>query len=144
MLKSIDKELSFGYNINTLRNKCSYKNTSINYKTNERGNNFMKKMKIVNMRKFVRSMFILLGILIAIILFFPKATLSHNEKEYISYETISVAKGDTLWSIANYQQKNNPYYTEKDIRDIISELKKVNQLTNTNLQVGQALKVPVL
>ena len=26
----------------------------------------------------------------------------------------------------------------------ISELKKVNQLTNTNLQVGQALKVPVL
>lgn len=104
----------------------------------------MKKMKIVNMKKFARSMFILLGILIAIILFFPKVTLSHNEKEHTSYETISVAKGDTLWSIANYQQENNPYYTEKDIRDIISELKKVNQLTNTNLQVGQALKVPVL
>lgn len=104
----------------------------------------MKKMKIVNMRKFVRSIVILIGIVIAIVLFFPKATLSHNENEHSNYEIISVAKGDTLWSIASYQQENNPYYVEKDVRDIIIELKKVNQLSNSNLQVGQTLKVPVL
>jgi len=96
----------------------------------------MKKMKIVNMKKFVRSICVLVGILIALILFFPKATLSHNENEHPSYETISVTKGDTLWSIAGKQQENNPYYTEKDIRDIIKQLKKLNQLENSELQIG--------
>lgn len=104
----------------------------------------MKKMKIVNMKKFVRSVLILIGVIVALIIFFPKATLSHNEKEHSNYETISVAQGDTLWAIASYQQENNPYYTEKDVRDIVSELKKINQLSNANLQVGQTLKVPVL
>lgn len=104
----------------------------------------MKKMKIVNMKKFVRSICVLVGILIALILFFPKATLSHNENEHPNYETISVTKGDTLWSIASKQQENNPYYTEKDIRDIIKQLKKLNQLENSELQIGQTLKVPVL
>ncbi len=104
----------------------------------------MKKMKIVNVKKFVRSIAILIGIVIAIILFFPKATLSHNENGHSNYENISVAQGDTLWSIASYQQENNPYYTEKDVRDIILELKKVNQLNNSDLQVGQTIKVPVL
>lgn len=104
----------------------------------------MKKMKIVNMKKFVRSILILIGVIISLVLFFPKATLSHNEKEYSDYETISVAQGDTLWSIASYQQENNPYYIEKDVRDIVSNLKKVNQLYTADLQIGQTLKVPVL
>lgn len=104
----------------------------------------MKKMKIVNMKKFVRSICILIGILIALILFFPKATFSHNENEHPNYETVSVAKGDTLWSIATYQQENNPYYTEKDVRDIIKQLKKLNQLDHSELQIGQTLKIPVL
>jgi len=101
-------------------------------------------MKIVNMKKFVRSIVVLVGIIVAIILFFSKATLSHNESEHKNYETISVAQGNTLWSIASYQQENNPYYIGKDIRDIVSDLKKLNQLTNANLQIGQTLRVPVL
>lgn len=104
----------------------------------------MKKMKIVNMKKFVRSILILIGVIVALILFFPKATLSHNEKSHSNYETISVAQGDTLWSIASYQQENNPYFIEKDVRDIVSNLKKVNQLHTADLQIGQTLKVPVL
>lgn len=104
----------------------------------------MRKMKIVNTKKFIRSVLILIGAIVALILFFPKSTLSHNESEYSNYESISVAQGDTLWSIANYQQENNPYYTEKDVRYIINELKKVNQLHTADLQIGQTLKVPVL
>lgn len=104
----------------------------------------MKKMKIVNMKKFVRSICILIGIIIAIVLLFPKATLSHNDGKQPNYETISVSQGDTLWSIASNQQENNPYYTEKDVRDIIKEIKKVNQLNNSELQIGQTIKVPVL
>ncbi len=104
----------------------------------------MKKMKIVNMKKFVRSICILIGIIIAIVLLFPKATLSHNDGKQPNYETISVSQGDTLWSIASNQQENNPYYIEKDVRDIIKEIKKVNQLNNSELQIGQTIKVPVL
>ena len=103
----------------------------------------MKKMKIVNRRKFLRSICVLIGAIVAIILFCPKATLSHNENEYSNYEMITVAKGDTLWSIASEQQENNPYYVEKDVRFIISELKKANNLNNSELQIGQKLKVPV-
>lgn len=101
-------------------------------------------MKIVNMKKFVRSIVVLIGIIIAIVLFFPKATLSHNESERTNYETISVAQGNTLWSIASYQQENNPYYIGKDVRDIVNDLRRVNQLTNASLQIGQTLRVPVL
>lgn len=104
----------------------------------------MKKVKIVNMKKFIRSIIILSGIVIAIILFSSKGTLSHSEKEQIHYETISVFQGDTLWSIATNQQQNNPYYSEKDVRFVVSELRKINKLDNANLQIGQKLKVPII
>lgn len=104
----------------------------------------MKNVKIVNMKKFIRSIAILIGIVIAITFFSTKASLSHNEKEQMDYETISISQGETLWSIATNQQENNPYYTGKDVRFIISELKQINQLECGNLQIGQELKVPVI
>lgn len=104
----------------------------------------MKKVRIVNMKKFIRSIVVLIGIIIAITFFLTKASLSHNTKEQINYETILVSQGDTLWKIASYQQENNPYYQDQDIRFVISELKEINKLSNVNLQVGQELKVPVI
>lgn len=104
----------------------------------------MKNVKIVNMKKFVRSIGVLIGIIIAITFLLSKVTLSHAEKENVNYETISVSQGDTLWAIASNQQQNNPYYAEKDVRYIVSELREINQLKSGNLQAGQNLKVPVL
>lgn len=104
----------------------------------------MKNVKIINMKKFARSIVVLIGIVIAITFLLTKATLSHNDKEKIDYATISVAQGDTLWQIATNQQQNNPYFTEKDVRFIVSELRKINNLNNCNLQVGQELKVPII
>ncbi len=104
----------------------------------------MKNIRIVNMKKFVRSIIILMGIVIAITFLSTKASLSHNEKEQMEYEKISVSQGDTLWKIATNQQQNNPYFTEKDVRSIVSELRKINNLSNCNLQIGQELKVPVI
>lgn len=104
----------------------------------------MKKFKIVNMKKFVRSISILLFIVVGIIFFSSKVSLSHNENEQTNYDTIQVIQGDTLWQIGIEQQKNNPYYENKDVRDIVSHIRKVNQLSNCNLSVGQELKIPTV
>ncbi len=102
----------------------------------------MKRIRIVNKKKFIRSMSIMLLIIVGIILLFSKSSLSHNE--HTSYGTITVVRGDTLWQIALDQQKNNPYYENKDVRDIIQNIKNINELTNSGLMVGQELKIPTI
>lgn len=49
--------------------------------------------------------------------------------------TLTVRQGQTLWSIARQ------IAPEKDPRDVISMLKKANQLYNSNLTPGQTLKI---
>lgn len=104
----------------------------------------MKNVKIVNMKKFIRSIVVILFIVILVTFFLAKASLSHNEKEELYYETILVCQGDTLWEIATQQQKDNPYYQNRDVRFVISELRKINNLDNASLRVGQEIKVPVI
>lgn len=96
-------------------------------------------MKIVNMKKFIRSIVILLVIIGG--LFFSKASLSYKEIEYTS---LYVDYGDTLWKIAEKQQNTNAYYKDKDIRDIVYDIKKTNNLTSSDIYVAQELKIPIL
>ena len=96
-------------------------------------------MKIKNIKKFIRSMLIILGIAIFIILLISKSTLSHKE---IEYKKVYVSQGDTLWSIAKSNQINNNYYKGKDIRYILNDLIEINKLNNTNIQVNQQLLIP--
>lgn len=97
-------------------------------------------MKIVNFKKFLRSIIIILLSIFALSIVFAKSSLSHREKEYI---TISVINGDTLWNIAENLQNNNEYYSNKDIRYIISDIKNINNLTTSNLYIGQELIIPI-
>ncbi len=101
-----------------------------------------KNIKIVNRKKFTRSILILLGMIIVITTFLTRVSFSHNEREQMDYKTILVCQGDTLWEIATVQQKENEYYQDKDVRFIVNQLKKINGLNNANLNVGQELKVP--
>lgn len=94
-------------------------------------------MKIVNRKKFIRMITIILGILLVMFFYFSNSSFS---KEEIKTKTIYVSNGDTLWTIAEEEQETNPYYQEKDIRTIIHEIKKLNYLpNNSNLTVGQKL-----
>jgi len=61
-------------------------------------------MRIANVKKFIRSILIIMGIIFCLTLFISKATLSHGETEY---KTIYVSEGDTLWNIAKSNQANN-------------------------------------
>lgn len=98
-------------------------------------------MKIVNVKKFIRSICIILGLIFVLSLIFAKSTLSHKEVEYVS---ISVTQGDTLWGIAEDLQSTNDYYKNKDIRYIISDIKSINNLESSNLYVDQELMIPVI
>ena len=69
-----------------------------------------------------------------------KGTLSHKEVEYT---TIYVESGDTLWNIASDLQQDNNYYKNKDIRYIIDNIKKINNLESSNLYIDQELKIPI-
>lgn len=93
-------------------------------------------MKIVNTKKFIRSIF-----LITFILFFAiiKSSFSYSKTEY---KTLYVKSGDTLWSIANSLQ-NAEYYKGRDIRFIINNIKEINNLANSNIIINQKLKIPI-
>lgn len=98
-------------------------------------------MKIVNLKKFIRSICLILIVAFVLSLVCTKSTLSHKE---IEYKLIYVAKGDTLWEIASDLQKSNDYYKTKDIRYIISDIKNINNLESSNLHIDQELMVPII
>lgn len=104
----------------------------------------LKNLKIVNKSKFARSVSIVVLMILGTIFFSTKVSLSHNEKDQMDYDTITIIQGDTLWNIADEQQMNNPYFENKDIREIIYQIKKVNQLKTSSLQIGQKLQIPVI
>ena len=97
-------------------------------------------MKIVNVKRFVRSVLIILGLIICMSLFLMSSTLSYKELEY---KTIYVCSGDTLWSISADLQSTNDYYKGKDVRDIIENLVKLNNLDSKTIYAGQELVVPI-
>lgn len=97
------------------------------------------RIKIVNQRKFRRRV-ILVVFILSCLLFNIRNTASSEAK--IEYKTITVSSGDTLWSIAKNEQEENKYYEDLDIREIVSNIKKVNNLESSNLTVEQALKIP--
>lgn len=96
-------------------------------------------MKIVNKKKFVKMNCLIIGIIIILFICFSNISFSKGE---VKIKTIYVSSGDTLWGIAREEQKNNIYYEGQDIRDIIQQIRKMNNLKNTeNLMEGQKLLV---
>ena len=96
-------------------------------------------MKIVNIKKFIKMVIITVAIILGVLILLTNNSFSKGE---IKRKTFSVSSGDTLWSIASFERLNNDYYKNKDIREIISEIQKLNNIENSsNLIVGQKLIV---
>lgn len=96
-------------------------------------------MVIKNWKKFLRAILIVIGVIFFINLLIPDRAFSHQEVEY---KSVAVSNGDTLWTIAKEEQEENAYYNGKDIRDIVYNIKKVNNLSNADLKVNQVLEIP--
>jgi len=93
-----------------------------------------------NIKKIVRTVLLILGVIFILSLFINKATYSHKETEYTN---IKVAYGDTLWGIATDLQKNNQVYKNKDVRYIIEDIKSINKLESSSLYTSQELLIPI-
>lgn len=98
-------------------------------------------MRIANVKKFIRSILIILGVILSLTLFISKTSFSHGETEY---KTIYVSEGDTLWNIAKSNQTNNGYYKGKDVRYIVNDLIEINNLNNSNININQELLIPII
>lgn len=98
-------------------------------------------MRRINKRKFIRSTSITIGLIILIIMLLSNISFSHTET---NIKEISISYGDTLWSIAKYEQNNNIYFENKDVRDIIDEIKFLNNMSNSNLNIGDKLIIPTI
>ncbi len=96
-------------------------------------------MRIKDKKKFVKTIFILIGLAVILNFILISKVASFGD---VKYKTISVISGDTLWEIASDEKENNPYYNGKDVRDIISNIKKVNNLKDSYLKVDQELQIP--
>lgn len=101
----------------------------------------MKKVKIKrNLKiKFVRVVIIAVITTLSVLMI----NKSYSKVE-VNYESEYASSGDTLWSIAERESKNNRYYQNKDIRYIVYDLKQVNNLSSSDLKEGQEIKIPVL
>jgi LysM repeat protein len=65
-----------------------------------------------------------------------QTALAGSTVEAPAVETVTVAHGDTLWSIASSRTGNG------DVRDTIAEIRDLNALRSSELIVGQDLVVP--
>ncbi len=99
------------------------------------------KLKITNKRKFKRTILIIIFGMLLILFFALNNAYSNGE---IKYKQEYIYSGDTLWTIAEDEAKNNKYYENKDIRNIISEIKQINNIQNGELKVGQKIEIPTL
>lgn len=98
-------------------------------------------MKIVNKKKFIRSVSVTIGLIVFLLLMLINTSFSHTET---TYKTISVISGDSLWNIAKYEKENNIYFENRDIRYIVDEIKYINNLTTSNLSIGDKLNIPTI
>lgn len=100
----------------------------------------MKHIRIINKYKFIKSITILLCIIGITVCVANHKTYSNSETKY---RTEYVVKGETLWEIAEKEIKENAYFQNKDIQNVILELKKINHMTTSNLSEGMEIKIPV-
>ncbi len=99
----------------------------------------MKKLKIVNKYKFYRSISVLILLFILVLTFGTNITYSNNN---INYREEYIIHGDTIWDISVKELNTNPYFKNKHIRDVINEIKKINNITECNLQIGDKILLP--
>lgn len=96
-----------------------------------------KSIKI-DLKKFVRGI-ILIIFFTGIITFL--ATKSIYSYKIVEEKEIYVNSGDTLWTIAKHEQEYNEYYKKKEIREIVYDIRKLNNMSNANLTPGEIIKI---
>lgn len=96
-------------------------------------------MIIKDKKKFLRAIFIIIGVIVFINILIPDKSFSHQE---VKTKAVVVTTGDTLWDIAKVEKESNSYYEDKDIREIIYDIQQRNNLGSSSLKINQVLELP--
>ncbi len=100
----------------------------------------MKNVKIINKYKFIRTSVTLLLIIGMALWILNRPSYSNSEEKYkIEY----VVKGDTLWKIAEEEIEQNAYFKNEDIRNVILEIRTLNQMATSDITEGMEIKIPI-
>lgn len=91
-------------------------------------------MRITNKFKFIRSMAILIFLLIGLF----NISIANTDKKEAEIIDYTITPGETLWSIAGEYTPNS-----KDVRETIYEIKKLNNMTDSNIYAGQTIKIKI-
>ncbi len=96
----------------------------------------LNRYRVTDINKFKRFMFLTI-LLISMISFTSILTLNAYSKDIPQFDYVSVQQGDTLWSIAS------DYADNKDIREVIYEISKINNIHNNSIHPGDIIKIPL-
>lgn len=99
---------------------------------------FVKRRLTIMKHFIIRNSFsfaLVALILLFSMLFITKLSIVNSDSDYIE---VTVEQGDTLWHLA---EKYNS--EKKDITSFISQVKKINELNESNIKVGDVILIPV-
>ena len=88
------------------------------------------------MKRFKRFMFTSI-LSISMFIFTFAATINAYSKDIPQYDYISVKDGDSIWSIAS------DYSDKMEIREMIYNISKVNNIQNASIYPGDIIRVPL-
>jgi len=95
--------------------------------------NMRRRYRLKNKRRF--AAFIIFIVMVTVFTgMIANAGATSNVKQ--EYKTVKVKSGDTLWEIATV------YNDDKDIREYIYNMKKLNNLESDIIHAGQVLLLP--
>ena len=92
-----------------------------------------------NIMTLIISALAIISLSILLISFSTEANDMEHQPSYKYFKSVEVAKGDTLWSIAN---DNIDYEHYKNTYEYVSEVKKMNSLTSDRIVAGSYIIIP--
>ncbi|NLM49519.1 MAG: LysM peptidoglycan-binding domain-containing protein [Clostridiaceae bacterium] len=84
-----------------------------------------------------RGKLFLLLLLVTLVITINVSAFCNFSQKPDEYVIIKINPGDTLWDIAKY------YSNGQDIRKVIYEINKINNLEGSNIYPNQLIKVPI-
>lgn len=96
----------------------------------------MKNIKSKKNSKFIVNVLFILSMLLIISLF----TNYNLANKQLKTNEVIVQSDDTIWNLAKKACKNKE---NVNIQNVIIEIKEINNLSSSNIYVGQVLNIPI-